>query len=203
MSSNSKSNFAEEPLVGYSGKLTYADYLQFDFDYMVEIIKGQLFKMTPAPTSWHQRISVRLTAILSNHLSEKSCELFHAPYDVVLPVANESKKSSTTVVQPDLCVICDPNKIDDAGCFGAPDLIIEILSPSTKKKDLTHKYEIFELTGVREYWIIFPLDKMLQVHILENGSYKRPEIYDHQDVVGSQIFPNLEIDLAQVFREFD
>jgi len=190
---------AKEPSVSYDKKLTYEDYLNFDFEYMVELIKGQLFKMAAAPSSGHQEISVNITRLFSNYLVGKSCKLYHAPFDVILPVANERRCTSTTIVQPDLCVICDLEKIDEAGCCGPPDLIVEILSPSTQKKDLTHKYAIYEETGVKEFWVTYPFDQMLHLYKLEEGKYLRAEIYDHNDTVSTGLFPELAIDLSEVF----
>jgi len=201
MTEKPETSTVQEPIISYDKKWTYADYLNFDFEYMVELIKGQIFKMSPAPTSWHQMISTALIVTIGGYLKSKSCQLFHSPFDVILPIANEKKNTSTTVVQPDLCIICDLEKIEKVGCFGPPDLIIEILSPSTKKKDLTHKYEIFEETGVPEYWVIYPNDKMLQIHLLEEGSYNRPLIFDDKDVVSPYLFPDLKIDLKLVFVE--
>ena len=174
MTQKSDISKAQEQVTSYNKKLTYADYLSFDFEHMVELIKGQLYKMTPAPSSFHQSVSVKLTSRFDSFIADKSCALFHAPFDVILPIANEKKQTSTTVVQPDLCVICDLEKIEEAGCFGPPDLIIEILSPSTQKKDLTHKYNIYEETGVGEYWVIYPQSRMLHVFQLVDGEYLRP-----------------------------
>ena len=198
MSPDSDIKKAQEPSISYNKKLTYTDYLKFDYDYMVELIRGQLFKMTPAPSSRHQEISAELTYLFKHFLREKSCKIFHAPFDVVLPIANEQKKTASTVVQPDLCIICDLDKLDEKGCFGPPDLIVEILSPSTQKKDLTHKLNIYEQTGVKEYWVIYPLERMLHVYLLEASLYKKPIIYNSDDVVSPVLFPNLEINLAEV-----
>lgn len=201
MAQDSDIQKAKEPSISYDKKLTYADYLNFDFEYMVELIKGQLYKMTPAPSSRHQEISVSLTRLFGSYFLGKSCVLYHAPFDVILPIANEKRKTSTTVVQPDLCVICDLDKIDEAGCLGPPDLIIEILSPSTQKKDLTQKYAIYEETGVKEYWVIYPSAKMLHLYILEDGKYGKPEIFDDQDVVSPLLFPELKVNLLDVFKD--
>ncbi len=123
-----------EPVGLYNKKWTYADYLKFDFDYMVELIRGQvcqIYKMTPAPNSWHQEILGDLYVEFRKYFSDHPCKVYLARLDVILPVANEKRNSSTTVVQPDLCVICDLIKIEKAGCFGPPDLLVELLSPHT------------------------------------------------------------------------
>ena len=201
MTDSTDTNEIQEPIINYDKPLNYSDYVKFDFDYMVELIRGRIFKMTPAPSSRHQDISVELTAVIYNYLKGKSCRLFHAPFDVILPIADQNRDTSTTVVQPDLCIICDLSKIDKAGCTGPPDLIIEILSPSTSKKDLTHKYEIYEQTGVKEYWVIYPRERILQVYLLENDNYQRPLIYSQEDSVSPVLFPDLDIDLTTILRE--
>jgi Uma2 family endonuclease len=135
---------------------TYADYLKWTFDERLELIKGKIFKMSPAPGSIHQRISHRISLKLGNYLIGKSCEIFVAPFDVRLPRLSINDKEILTVVQPDICVICDPAKIDAKGCLGAPDVVVEILSPGNNKKELKNKYEAYEEAGVLEYWIIQP-----------------------------------------------
>ncbi len=140
-------NKVEEPQVTYPQEYTYADYLTWGYEEMVELIKGRVFKMTPAPSSTHQLVCGSLHAILWNHLREHQCQVFIAPFDVILPIADKRREKATTVVQPDLCVICDPSIIEERGCFGVPDWIIEILSPSTSKKDINNKYEVYEEAG--------------------------------------------------------
>jgi Uma2 family endonuclease len=183
------------------GTYTYADYLLWQFEERLELIKGKIFKMSPAPSTLHQRISSRLQGNLFAHLSQKSCELFAAPFDVRLI---DSKKSAIanreiyTVVQPDLCVVCDSQKLDDRGCLGAPDLIVEILSPGNSKVEMYNKFELYEETGVREYWLVEPSQNAVLVYVLDNeGKYigLQPAI----NVLKSTIFPELEIDLKQIF----
>ncbi|MDB4918838.1 Uma2 family endonuclease [Mucilaginibacter sp.] len=139
---------------------TYADYLKWTFDERLELIKGKIFKMSPTPGSVHQRISFRLTLWIGNYLEGKSCELFTTPFDVRLPRLSKDDKEIITVVQPDVCVICDPKKVDDKGCIGTPDIVIEILSPGNNKKELRNKFEAYEEAGVLEYWIINPVEKI-------------------------------------------
>lgn len=194
-------NIANEPTADYGKIYTYADYVKFEFDEMVELIRGKIFKMSPAPKSYHQEISMKLGSHIFIQLGDKSCKVYSAPFDVVLPVRNESKNRATTVVQPDICVICDVSKIDEAGCVGAPDLIIEILSESTSKKDLNDKYQVYEESGVREYWIVMPKERLLEVFHLENGKYQRIKTYVDDDKISPVIFPELEIDLQNIFPE--
>lgn len=145
---------------------TYADYLKFTFDDKVEIIKGKIYKMSPAPSSSHQAISIKLSTDLYLYFQAHNCSVFAAPFDVVLPVSGKDFEASDRVVQPDLCVICDPAKIQERGCFGAPDWIIEILSPHTAKKDLNDKYDLYEESGVLEYWIVDPIHRAVEVFSL-------------------------------------
>jgi len=136
-----------------------------------ELIDGEAYDMSPAPSSRHLSISSILHNSLFNFLKNKLCKTFAAPFDVLLPnfpVGNED--DINTVVQPDISVICDPTKIIEKGCLGAPDLIIEILSPSTSKKNLNEKFQIYEKHGVKEYWIVDPGNKYIQVfHFQSEG----------------------------------
>jgi Uma2 family endonuclease len=197
MSKNTVNEPAGEfsPSSGY----TYADYLKFEFEEMVELIRGKIFRMSPAPRTYHQVISLQISRILGNYFIHQKCQVFHAPTDVVLPVANKKKEQSTTVVQPDICVVCDATKIEELCIFGAPDLIIEILSPHTRKKDLQYKYDVYEEAGVREYWIVMPDEKLVEVFVLEKNEYKRIQTYTETDTVPCVIFEGLIVDLNEVF----
>ncbi len=157
-----------------NGTYTAKDYLQWQFEGMVELIKGKIFKMSPAPTSWHQSISMFLTGTLWQHLNDKSCKLFAAPFDVYLTHTPKNYKTTNNIVQPDLCVICDISKIKEFGCVGAPDFIIEILSKSTRKKDLTHKKDLYEEFGVQEYWIVSPQEELIIVNLLTKMENMKP-----------------------------
>ncbi len=195
-----KDNIASEPDFTYGG-YTYEDYLNFEMDYMVEVIRGKLFKMSPAPGSTHQRISSNLHINIGAFLNGKKCNLFAAPYDVILPIKGKSFKKSETVVQPDLCIICDSSKIKERGCFGPPDWIIEILSPNTSKKDLQDKYDVYEEAGVKEYWIVMPDQQIVEVSVLENNRYRRVFAYTQEDSASPVTFPDIRITLAEVFGE--
>ena len=157
-----------------TGSYTCADYLTWDYDEMVELIRGKVYRMSPAPTSYHQRVVGELYLQIGTYLKKKKCEVFVAPFDVRLP---QSKKKENefidTVVQPDICVICDPKKIDVAGCLGAPDWIIEILSPHTSAKDLRQKFEVYEKSKVNEYWVADPVAGTMLVYTLNaKGKYE-------------------------------
>ena len=189
----------EEPISSYGSLLTYADYLTMELEEMVEIIRGKLFRMSAAPNTGHQEIRWNLNFVIGGYLRNKDCKAYAAPFDVVLPVRNEKAQTATTVVQPDLCVVCDTTKLQEAGCFGPPDLIIEILSKSTTKKDLNDKYDIYQEAGVREYWIVMPLERLVEVFVLNDGKYQRVHTYYEEEVMTSSIFPDMHIDLKEVF----
>ncbi len=194
-----KKKAISEPPISYDKHYTYKDYLQFTFDESVEIIKGRLFRMSPAPSSSHQWISGNLFGKIYNHFSGKTCRFFAAPFDVILPVADKDFMDSDRVVQPDLVVICDRNKIRERGCFGAPDWIIEIISSHTTKKDFQIKFDLYEEAGVREYWIVEPRNQTVEVFTLEDDRYRRVKTYVSDDDISPQLFPELIIPLSDIF----
>jgi Uma2 family endonuclease len=179
---------------------TYADYLKWDDGERWELIDGFAYNMTPAPSPLHQRISGRLYLQFGNYLLNSTCEVFPAPFDVRLSEANEADESITTVVQPDITIICDPLKIDDKGCKGSPDMVVEILSPTTTRKDVKEKFLRYERAGVKEYWIVEPSAKIVTVYRLgDAGLYGRPDVYSDEERIKVGIFEDLEIDLQPVF----
>jgi Uma2 family endonuclease len=192
-------NEVNEPNFSYEREYTYADYLKFQFEEMVELIRGKIYRMSPAPRVTHQVISGELEGIIWNYLKGKKCKMFHAPIDVVLPIADKKRNKATTVIQPDICVICKKSIIEDKAIFGVPNWIIEILSPSTSKKDKEEKYSVYEEAGVGEYWIVSPDEKNVEVFLLENGKYIRKYVLDASDSVSPFTFPDLIINLKEVF----
>lgn len=194
-------NIVQEPDFNYPGEYTYADYLQFKMDDMVEVIRGRLFRMSPAPRTDHQKIVVSISSVIYQFLKNRNCKVFSAPVDVILPVQNKKRASATTVVQPDICVVCNPDYIEDAGIFGPPDWIVEILSPHTRKKDLQLKYEVYQEAGVKEYWIVMPFEKLVEVFVLDaDGLYRRIQTYTEEDSLSPHTLPDLIIDLQEVFE---
>ena len=192
-----------EPSASYSGKYSYADYLTWQLDEVVEIIKGRLFKMTAAPSRIHQKVTTKLSHRLYGFLEEKPCEVYIAPFDVRLPTSSTKNHDVYTVIQPDVCVICDKNKLDDAGCIGAPDLIVEILSPGNNKKELQNKYEVYQESGVREYWIIHPSEQTLLIYSLKEGVFIPSRLFTSGDNVGSNAIPGFNLDLEDFFKDMD
>ena len=182
-----------------NGSYTYADYLKWRFNERVELFKGRIFKMSPAPSSMHQQISLKVTRKLDNFFIKTTCSLYVAPFDVRLVKTKSNDRKVATVVQPDLCVICDQTKLDDKGCNGAPDLIVEILSPGNSKKEMGIKFDLYEENGVKEYWIVEPAEKMILIYTLQNEKYigLKPLIED--DIIKSPLFPELNFDVREIF----
>ena len=179
---------------------TYADYLTWSEDERWEIIDGEAFDMTPAPSSNHQEISANLIGLLWSFLREKPCKVFHAPFDVRFPKKNEADEEIRDVVQPDIAVICDMKKIDAKGCRGAPDFIIEILSPSTSSKDHLKKRRLYEQHGVKEYWLVDPEGRIITIYQTEGKDrFSRPFILGADEEIQVSLFPGLTIDFRTVF----
>jgi Uma2 family endonuclease len=193
---------AEEPIVSYDQldlkkSYTYWDYLKWQFSERVELIKGKLFKMSPAPGMNHQNVSMNISVAMSNMLKNHACKIFAAPFDVRLPVLKAGKDS--TVVQPDICVICDLSKLDERGCNGAPDLIVEIVSPNNSIHDMFTKFELYQESGVKEYWIVQPESKSILIYSLQNGRYiGLPPLTEGQKI-NSPLFPMIDFEVEGVF----
>jgi Uma2 family endonuclease len=188
-----------------NGVYSYADYLLWQFEERVELIRGKIFKMSPAPSEKHQRVSSRLHGMIFNFFSDNQCRLYSAPFDVRLFDSKKSQKANKevfTVIQPDLCVICDKSKIDERGAIGAPDLVVEILSLGNSKKEMKLKYELYEESGVQEYWVVYPYEEhLLQFVLNDKQKYVLHKIYQSDEIASSFIFPNLALDLEKVFAE--
>jgi Uma2 family endonuclease len=186
----------------FSKQYTYADYLKWQFEERIELLKGFIARMA-APNVYHQRISGDLQYQIQHYLRKSPCSVFTAPFDVRLTRKNKiTNKEVMTVVQPDLCIICDKNKLDKRGCIGAPDWIIEILSPGNSKKEMKEKFEIYEESGVREYWLVQPDDKAVFVYVLnEVGKYIGLQPFTEDDIAPSFVFPDLQINLKDVFED--
>lgn len=180
---------------------TYADYLKWEFDERIELFKGFIRQMS-APTRKHQYLSRNLERQLDNYFLGKKCEWYHAPFDVRLTRYDEKKdKEILTVVQPDICVICDEKKLDKRGCLGSPDLIIEIQSPGNTSREMRDKFALYEEAGVREYWIVDSVQNFVLIYYLnEAGKYIGTKPYSEEETFNSVIFPELQVDLTKVFE---
>ncbi|WP_236974626.1 Uma2 family endonuclease [Membranihabitans maritimus] len=178
---------------------SYRDYLRWEIEERLELIKGKVFQMA-GPNTSHQRVSINISGELFQFLKRRKCEVFAAPFDVRLPVNSKKDKDIFTVVQPDICVVCDPEKIDFKGVIGAPDIVIEILSPSNNQKELKDKYEVYEEAGVREYWIVHPEERTIFRYILDDtGKFQPTPLLTVGDTVSSEVLPGIDLDLTEVF----
>ena len=182
-------------------RYTFADVLTWDEDERIEIINGEAVMMAP-PSRIHQKISVELSRQLANYLEGKKCEVYHAPFAVRLfEQDGDTPDEVDTMVEPDIAVVCDKNKLDKHGCKGAPDMVVEILSPSTRRHDRLVKLGLYQRAGVREYWIVNPEDKTVQVLLLEDGKLLPHEDYGRDDVAKVNALDGCFIELGKVFTE--
>lgn len=179
---------------------TFADCLTWSEDERIEIINGKAFLMA-APSSTHQEILMEISRQLANYLDGKSCRVYPAPFDVrIFEKDGDLPENVDTVVEPDISVICDKSKIDSRGCKGAPDLIVEILSPSSLRIDRLIKLRLYQQAGVREYWIADPENRTIQVFLLDNKGILRPhEDYGRNDVAKVNVLEGCFIELSKVF----
>ena len=184
-----------------AGSYTYADYLRWQFSEAVELIRGKLLRKMAGPIRIHQRISMNLSYGIASYLKGKPCQVYAAPFDVRLVRGGPNGDAQIkTVVQPDLCVVCDAAKLDDRGCLGAPDWIIESVSPRTARLDTAVKHELYAENGVREYWLVFPQDRVVQAFGLdEQGEYQPTGEYDAPGRLPSHTLPELQLEWDDVF----
>lgn len=181
-------------------EFTYADYLTWPDEERWEIIDGVAYDMTPPPLRVHQRILLRLAFFLEGFFEGKSCEVNISPFDVRIPEKDEEDEKIRTVVQPDISVVCNPEKLDDQGCRGAPDLVIEILSPSTASYDAIVKRRRYERAGVKEYWLVDPANRIVTALKRQpDGTFGRVAYSSADDHLATDLFPGLDIDLSRVF----
>ena len=179
---------------------TYADYLGWPEDQRVELIEGVAYAMAPAPSRLHQRVTFELAREIADALEESGCEVNVAPFDVRLPEGDEADEAIDTLVQPDISVVCDPSKLDDKGCRGAPDWIIEVLSPGTAGHDQVRKLSLYERHGVKEYWLVHPVDRVVIMYRLEAGTYGRPAVSELQGSSACRVCADAEIDWDRVVK---
>lgn len=186
-----------DPSISY----TYADYLQWNFREKLELIRDHIFKMIPAPATMHQVAIGNLFSSLHSFLKKKKCKAFVAAIDVRLPVKNRTKDNKvTTVVEPDICVICDETKIDERGCSGARDFVIEILPTGNSSYEVNTKFALYEEAGVKEYWLINPVEENLVVFILNNeGRFNGTKMYAGGDILCSSAITGFKIKVSKIF----
>lgn len=177
---------------------TYEDYLKWDFEEIVELIKGKIFAKAAAPSRTHQGVSGNIYLEIAQFLKKHSCKVYSAPLDVRFS-KDPAYDKIDSVVQPDISVICDHSKLDDKGCWGAPDLIVEILSPGNSRVELQNKYELYQEYGVREYWVVHPIECTLLIYTLVEGKYQSSRLFTAGDRIRSEVLPGFELDLEEVF----
>jgi Uma2 family endonuclease len=201
------------PIREKEGLFTYRDYLSWPEGERWELINGVAYDMSPAPSRRHQGVLMEFSTEFSLYFRGHPCSVYFAPFDVILPSPDQagSEEESDTVVQPDLIVVCDPSRLTKRGCTGAPDFVLEILSPSTAFKDMEDKLKLYERHGVREYWVLNPANDTLLVYAVPDDPaeasggttaprrYRKPVLHTIGDVVAPRIFPELTIDLTRVF----
>ena len=178
---------------------TFADCLTWPENERIELIDGEAVMMS-LPSTVHQKISGELFRQLANFLEGKKCEVFSAPFGVRLfEKDGDSPENVDTMVEPDISVICDRDKLDRHGCKGAPDLIVEILSPSTQRRDRLIKLELYQRAGVREYWLVSPEEQTVQVLLFTNGLLLPRELYKKGDVANVNVLEGCFLELEKVF----
>ncbi|WP_066196222.1 MULTISPECIES: Uma2 family endonuclease [Gracilibacillus] len=181
-------------------KYSYADYLTWEEGERLELIDGKICNMSPAPSRRHQQILRELSTAFSVFLRDKDCEVFFAPFDVRLLAEDKQDSDVNNVVQPDLSVVCEQDKLDDKGCNGSPDMIIEVLSPSSVKLDRWEKYQLYEQAKVKEYWIVDPINESVEIHWLAGQKYKFQGVFTKEDTVSVETLTGLNLELNRIFE---
>lgn len=188
--------FKPEPKEKYS----YADYKTWPDDFRCELIDGVIYEMSPASSFNHQKIVGKIFVSVSNFLEGKPCTPFVAPLDVRFIAISETPDENVyTTVQPDVGVICDKTKITELYCEGPPDLVVEVLSPSTGFKDQTQKLELYEKYGVREFWVVNPEVKYIMIYNHNGKDFNKPEYLKGEDLVKSRVLEGFEVPLLDIF----
>jgi len=180
-------------------KLTYQDYVQFPDDQRWEIIDGVAYAMS-APSRQHQRTLSRLAYVFSRYLDGKRCEVFFAPFDVRLSEYSDDADDAENVVQPDLMVYCDEKGTDEKGGVAIPDLIVEILSPSTASTDKKRKFVLYEKFGAKEYWIVDGDKQFIEIYRLENGKFESAGRYTSGSTLGSTVLKGFGLSVTEIFE---
>lgn len=180
---------------------TYQNYLCWPGPERYELIDGKAFLMAgPSPT--HQRISGKIHQQLMNFLEGKKCEAFAAPFDVRLfEREHDTPDQVDTIVQPDITVVCDRSKLDDRGCKGAPDMVIEILSPSSQRNDRLVKLNLYQRAKVKEYWIVSPSERSVQVFLLDGDFFRPHEVYSADEIAKVNSLDGCFLELSKVFKD--
>ena len=181
---------------------TYGDYLTWSASYGDELIDGTAYiREPPSPSRLHQSVVLELGRQLANTLEGKPCRVYVAPFDVRLPKSSEQDDQIDIVVQPDVLIVCDLQKLDARGMRGAPDWIAEVLSPWTARHDQKVKLPVYERAGVREVWLIDPIERTLLIHRLEAGRYRRATLLELKGKTPINAVPGVTLDWDAVLAE--
>lgn len=186
----------------FTNAMTYKEYATWEEGKRCEVLDGKIISMAPSPIPEHQDIAAQLTTEFAIYLRGKTCRVYPAPIDVFLFEDVKKKWIDDSVknwVIPDLVVVCDPDKIQRSKIIGAPDLIIEIISPGSAKIDRMDKRVAYQKAGVKEYWIVDPANQTIEVYVLENSSYSLDNIYTREDSISVGVLDDLIIDLSNIF----
>lgn len=181
---------------------TYADYLKWTFQERVELLKGKIYAMS-APSREHQDLSSFIQGELYDYLKGKNCKVYAAPFDVRIPRKLKEDTDIITVLQPDICVICNKSILDAKGCLGAPDIVVEILSPSDSVTELSNKYDIYLEAGVKEYWVVSPQNKTFLMYTLQDGKYMPSRLMVAGHTATSTVLNGFSLDLTALFNSMD
>ena len=179
---------------------SYADYITWPFEERVELFNGKVVAID-FTNRLHQALAGNIYASLLAFLKNQPCSVYIAPFDVRFIGKTKDDKDIVTVLQPDVCVVCDLTKLDDKGCVGAPDIVVEVLSPGNSAKELKNKYQVYEENGVREYWVAFPQNETLLVYTLTDGKYQPSPAYTNGDEVRSTVLPGFSLNLTELFQQ--
>jgi Uma2 family endonuclease len=179
---------------------TYADYFSWKFAERVALINGKIFKISTVSNRIHQNVLGKIYLRIGNFLDGKIYEVYVAPFDVRIPRKSKNDKNIITVLQPDVCVICDLSKLDKRGCIGAPDIVVEVLSPGNNAKELKKKYDVYEEAGVKEYWVVSPKDQWMRIYTLIDGKYSESSYLLAGDTVTSSVLPGFSLSVTDMFK---
>jgi len=177
----------------------YGDYVNWPDDQRWELIDGIAYNMTPAPSFRHQQVVGNIFYLFKQNINNSACHVIASLIDVLMTVNDKDDDKVETVVQPDILVLCDEEKITEKCIRGAPDLIVEVLSPATAKKDEGIKRDLYERVGLQEYWLVHPSDHTINRYILENNQYNRSDVFGLGDTITSSRFPELILTLSELF----
>lgn len=201
-----KSKWEGVGLIGMAYKnqevMTFKKYSTWDEQKRCEVLDGKIINMAPSPLPEHQEISMQLSIEIGSYLRDRNCSVFAAPIDVYLfEDSNENwiDENVRNWLIPDLIIVCDPNKIKRSKIVGAPDLVVEIISPSTAKIDRLDKRLAYQRAGVKEYWIVDPANQIIEVYLLKNHSLELHNVYSRENSITVQILENLTLDLSIIF----